>query len=263
MTIIELVAKHGIIREGANGPHVKTIQEALRKSGAELVIDGDFGTITRVAVERFQATVRIAADGMVGPITATYLDNIKPLISNTKPLPSVLKIAPWLSYMRSLSGTKEIPGTRSNPLILSWIRTLGARYPLLRPNITWYTNDDIPWCGLGEAEAVGNCDPGYMPPIAPLRALNWGDWGQDVGRPIQGAVAVKTRKGGGHVTTVESVSRDGKTVFCRGANQSNMINVAEYKVSEFHEYRWPTGAALPPMKLTIGSFADAVRVTEA
>jgi uncharacterized protein (TIGR02594 family) len=262
MTILELVIRHGIFKEGSNGEHVKELQKVLRKTGTELVIDGDFGTYTRIAVERFQATARIAADGMVGPITATYLDAFKgPLpVGSNNPLPSVVAVVPWLTYMRALTGTKEIPGAKSNPLILSWVRSLGAKYPILRRNIQWYVNDDTPWCGLGCAEAVGNCDPGFMPPIAPLRALNWSVWAMKVDEPFQGAIAVKTRAGGGHVTLVESIF--GKKIYCRGANQANMINVAEYNISDFKWFRWPSGALIPRGKPVNKKYV-AGKVTEA
>lgn len=128
MSIVALVAR-GPLRVGARGAAVTAVQEALRRFGAELVVDGDFGRITRLAVERFQASHRIAADGEVGPITAGYLDAIKaPAAPTAEPLPSTLNLVPWLSYMRALNGTKEIPGARSNPLILSWVKSLGARY---------------------------------------------------------------------------------------------------------------------------------------
>jgi uncharacterized protein (TIGR02594 family) len=262
MTILELVIKWKVLKEGQNGEHVKELQRALRKTGAELIIDGDFGTYTRIAVERFQASAGIAADGMVGPITATYLDAFKgpPLPGSDRPLPPVSSVVPWLTYMRAITGTKEIPGAKSNPLILSWVRSLGARYPALRPNIGWYVNDDTPWCGLGCAEAVGNCDPGYMPPIAPLRALNWSVWDMEVDEPFQGAIAVKTRTGGGHVTLVESIY--GRKIYCRGANQSNMINVAEYNISDFKWFRWPSGAA-PPKGKPVSKKYIAEKVTEA
>lgn len=261
MTLVATVVKSGTLREGANGLAVKEIQQALRAAGHEIVVDGDFGATTRAAVERFQAASHIAADGMVGPVTAAYLDRI-PALSSDKPLPSVLAVAPWLSRARALTGTREIPGARSNPLILSWRAALSAKWPVLRPNIDWYVNDDVPWCGLGCASFVGLCDPGFMPPLELLRALAWADWGQHLDGPVQGAIAVKARVGGGHVTLVDGMSKDGKKLLCRGANQHNMINLAEYPIEVFKTYRWPTGAALPAMKrppvMTVADLAKNV-----
>lgn len=264
MTLVATVVISGTLREGANGLAVKEIQKALRAAGHELVVDGDFGSNTRAAVERFQAASRIAADGMVGPVTAAYLDRVPQGIP-VKPLPSVLAVAPWLSRARALTGTREIPGARSNPVILAMRSGLSARYPVLRPNLDWYVDDDTPWCGLFGGACVGLIDPGFMPPLALLRALAWKDWGQELDQPVQGCIAVKERKGGGHVTFVEGISKDGKKLLCRGGNQTNMVNLAEYDKDVFVAYRWPTGALLPkiqrPPVMTIAGLAK--NVTEA
>lgn len=268
-TMLEAVVHLGMLREGfKNGPIVKMLQEALRRAGAELVVDGDFGAITRAAVERFQAASHIAADGMVGPITATYLDAVHPTATlPAQPLPSVSRTVPWLARMRALTGTKEIPGARSNPVILAWKAELIGRYPALRPNLDWYSNDDTPWCGYGCGYAVGCCDPGFQPPLELLRALAWADWGQALTVPVQGAIAVKSRKGGGHVTMVEGQSADGHTLYCRGANQHDMINVASYPKDAFKTFRWPTGAQLPQLKPNVTTIAAlghvATNVSEA
>ena len=59
-----------LFKEGANGTHVKHIQMQLNLvSAAGLIVDGEFGPLTRQAVVDFQNAQRIAADGTVGPIT--------------------------------------------------------------------------------------------------------------------------------------------------------------------------------------------------
>lgn len=249
------------IREGDSGAVVKELQELLRKAGQELVADGEFGAITRAAVKRFQASVTppIAVDGVVGVITARYLDRYENEPEPEKALPSALAIAPWLSRARAQTGTKEIPGAKSNPLILQWVAELGAKYPSLRPNIDWFTNDDIPWCGLGVANFVGLYDPGVMPPVAPLAAINWSTWGTKLDRPIQGAIGVKPRTGGNHVTLYESESK-GK-VYCRGANQNNRINLAEYSLRDFKHWRWPPGYPMIGKPIT-KKFSAAALVKE-
>lgn len=248
-----------MLKQGDKGEAVKALQKDLRRHGHELVIDGEFGLITRLAVERFQATSGIAADGLVGEVTSAYLRASSKPIKSDKVLPSVLRVAPWLSAMRGLSGTREIPGARSNPLILSWVRTLGARYPALRPNISWYKNDDTPWCGLAMAEAVGECDPGYHPPLSPLLALNWKPYGSKLDWPTLGAILVARRKGGGHDTLYES--EDSKYFYGRGGNQSNSINVARLAKSRVVAMRWPVGALVPIRPIRVyGAFANATEV---
>lgn len=244
MKLVELVAKQAL-RQGDSGETVKLLQLALRKAGHELVADGSFGNITRTAVKRFQAVNRIAADGLVGPVTAAFLDAVRPSEAVTTPeLPSVLAIAPWLAEMRALTGTKEFPGARSNPEILAWVEALGHRWPTLRPNIDWYVTDATPWCGLGTARAVGLGVPGFKPPDAPLWALNWrGSWAIKLTEPVQGCIMVKERKGGGHVTLYES--EDARHFYCRGPNQNDQINVAKYSKRDGWTFHWPVGAPLP------------------
>jgi uncharacterized protein (TIGR02594 family) len=262
MSIVALVAR-GPLRLGAKGPAVAELQEALRRFGAELVADSEFGRITRLAVERFQASHRIAADGEVGPITAGYLDAIRDDPPAVDPLPSALNLVPWLSYMRALTGTKEIPGARSNPLILSWVKSLGARYPRLRPNIDWYRDDDTPWCGLAIAEVVGECDPGFEPPAAPLGAINWAPWGVQLEGPALGAVMVFRRPGGNHVALYEG--EDATHFHIRGGNQSNMINVTRKAKNQLVRggIRWPKGYPLPEIKAVKKAAAGAVSINEA
>ena len=260
MSIVALVAR-GPLRLGDKGPAVTELQNALRRTGAELVVDGGFGRITKLAVERFQASVRIAADGEVGPVTAGHLDNFKGGVPSPA-LPSALNLTPWLSYARALSGTKEIPGARSNPLILSWVKTLGARYPRLRPNIDWYRNDDTPWCGLLVAEVVGNCDPGFEPPPAPLGAINWNPWDVKLDRPALGAIMVFSRPGGNHVALYEG---EDKTHFhIRGGNQSNMINVTRIAKDRLRKggVRWPVGYPLPMTGTVVKAATGAVSINE-
>jgi uncharacterized protein (TIGR02594 family) len=261
MSIVALVAR-GPLRLGAKGRPVVELQQALRRAGAEIVVDGAFGRITRLAVERFQAVHRIAADGGVGPITAGYLDAIK-TEAPSAPLPSALNLVPWLSYLRALSGTKEIPGARSNPLILSWVKSLGARYPRLRPNIDWYRNDDTPWCGLAIAEVVGQCDPGFEPPAAPLGAINWAPWDVQLKGPALGAIMVFSRPGGNHVALYEG--EDASHYHVRGGNQSNMINLTRIAKSRLRRggIRWPRGYPLPEIKAVRKAAAGAVSRNEA
>lgn len=61
------------LSEGSGGrgqaEHVKKAQRLLRRHGAVVRVDGDFGRITRRAVYRFQAARKLAADGRIGIAT--------------------------------------------------------------------------------------------------------------------------------------------------------------------------------------------------
>lgn len=58
-----------ILHPGASGAAVKTLQTALNKHGAHLVVDGSFGPHTVKAVKAFQKIKKLGVDGVVGSKT--------------------------------------------------------------------------------------------------------------------------------------------------------------------------------------------------
>jgi peptidoglycan hydrolase-like protein with peptidoglycan-binding domain len=58
------------IHQGDTGTAVQRAQRALRRTAdIQLVVDGDFGPLTKQAVIEFQEGDSLAADGIVGPLT--------------------------------------------------------------------------------------------------------------------------------------------------------------------------------------------------
>ncbi len=67
-----------ILKKGMKSAQVKEMQEKLLKLGYDLGVDGadgEFGKNTLAAVIAFQKAHKLLADGEVGPITKTALDN--------------------------------------------------------------------------------------------------------------------------------------------------------------------------------------------
>lgn len=63
-----------LLSVGNQGADVRTLQTILTNLGYNPgTVDGIFGELTRQAVQRFQSTHNIAADGMVGQETYTVL----------------------------------------------------------------------------------------------------------------------------------------------------------------------------------------------
>jgi murein L,D-transpeptidase YcbB/YkuD len=58
-----------VLRRGAEGEHVISLQTALNARAATLKLDGDFGPATDRAVRKFQATHGLQSDGIVGSET--------------------------------------------------------------------------------------------------------------------------------------------------------------------------------------------------
>lgn len=56
-------------QEGSTGEDVKTVQYLVTAHGHPTGVDGDFGPNTKAAVEAFQSSRGLAADGIVGPQT--------------------------------------------------------------------------------------------------------------------------------------------------------------------------------------------------
>jgi uncharacterized protein (TIGR02594 family) len=244
------------IKRGDRGEIVTAIQRALRSAGHEIVVDGVFGPITEAAVRRFQAAHGLTVDGIVGAKTGAALDKIVETFRSTaEPLPSTLDNAPWLSTARALTGIAEIPGPASNPLIMSWRDEIIARFPDMRHHLAWYSNDDIPWCGLFAAYCVAV--HGYRPPDGPLWALNWRTFGVPLIAPALGCILVFSRQGGGHVGFYEG--EDQTHFHVRGGNQSNKVNVARIAKTRLAiaGVRWPATARLPRVGRVIRNASEA------
>ena len=62
------------LQTGSQGTQVKQLQRALAHLGySPGTVDGDFGPVTEAAVMRFQTAAKLAADGVVGPLTLAAL----------------------------------------------------------------------------------------------------------------------------------------------------------------------------------------------
>lgn len=68
------VSARPTLRKGSKGGAVKTLQQALKAAGHALSVDGDFGSKTLGAVEKFQKAKSLEVDGVVGPKTWAALE---------------------------------------------------------------------------------------------------------------------------------------------------------------------------------------------
>lgn len=123
--------------------------------------------------------------------------------------PAILKEA------LKLHGTKEIVGKEHNPTILGWAKEIGGWIA------SFYTEDEIPWCGL----FVGVCAKraGFPFTQKMLSAKEWMNWGQAVKTPMLGDVLVFQRPGGGHVGIY--VGEDDQAYHVLGGNQDNQVSI--------------------------------------
>ena len=136
-----------------------------------------------------------------------------------------MKELDWIATGKQYVGVREVKGARHNPNIQMMLKYLGA----------WWTDDETPWCGVFTAYCLKK--NGIAIPKHWYRALDYKSYGAKLSKPCYGCIAIKTRKGGGHVAFVVGKTKDGRLV-CLGGNQNDMVCYAVYKASDFEEFRW-------------------------
>jgi hypothetical protein len=234
---------------GSIGPAVTAVQLALRNDGRDIQADGEFGPITFVALKAFEAAHGLPPDGIVDLPTAIALDKVAPP-------PSVLKVAPWLSTMRALTGTTEAPGSKDNPFIIEMAHEIVRRYPDLKGNVGWYNHDSIPWCGLGMGYVMAV--NGIKPCDAPLSALAWASWGQKLKRSDarRGAGLQPHRRRPRHA--LRERGRD-LVLLPRRQPVRRAQRHQDSEVAPVKAIRWPAGYPLPTAGRKIGVTGNAVK----
>ena len=138
----------------------------------------------------------------------------------------------YISLAKTYIGTKEYTGKADNPIVLSFLRKVGLNWGSI-------LHDSTPWCGAFVGAMMTRS--GFSIPKNAGRALSWLNFGFDVGRAVYGSIAIKKRKGGGHVCFV--IGRDLKTglLRCLGGNQGDEVSIRLYKDSDFISFRLPFG----------------------
>lgn len=117
----------------------------------------------------------------------------------------------YVKKARSYIGLKEVPGVKSNPIILKMMKDLN----------TGFTSDAIPWCGIFMAWVLHETHE--IPKGFPM-AKSWSTVGVKLSKPAYGAVAVYSRDGGGHVGIVVGVDKLGRIMLLSG-NSSDSVNI--------------------------------------
>lgn len=190
-----------------------------------------------IGLTAFQQASRIKITGTATTETVNALRAVPPAGSPSVPgLPSAPSEPVWMREARRMMGLKEIAGAKSNPVIISWAQTLGGWIK------GYYTNDDIPWCGLFMAHCIGSTLPAEHLPANPLGALNWSSFGRSIG-PCVGAILTFHRTGGGHVGLY--VGEDKAAYHVLGGNQSNSVSITRVEKGRLEDARWPVTADAP------------------
>ena len=115
-------------------------------------------------------------------------------------------------------GTLEHPGKGSEPNIILWAKELGVD--------GFYTDDDIPWCGLFAGIVMSRAGYDIPKKLDCLGARNWLNFGDVVfkGQEKLWDVLVFSRPGGNHVGFY--VGENSHAFLVYGGNQSNSVGFA-------------------------------------
>ena len=126
-----------------------------------------------------------------------------------------------------LYGITESVGQKDNPIILEWAKELGIE--------KIYTADSIAWCGLFVAIIMKRA--GREPVDKPLWALNWANFGVNVGKPMLADILTFKRNGGGHVGIY--VGEDSAAYHVLGGNQGDKVCIVRIAKARLHSVRRP------------------------
>ncbi len=174
-------------------------------------------------------------ESLIGGETEFWLDAV---VINSEPR--------WLGTARQELGQTEILGSQHNPRILEYLHTTGS----------WWTTDETPWCS---AFCNWVMIQSGIEGTNSAAALSWRNWQGSVtlDRPAVGAIAVKTRAGGGHVGFVAGINAGGQIVIL-GGNQNDSVNYSAFSAN--FTYHFPTGYtpdySLPLLEVTNGTVSQ-------
>jgi uncharacterized protein (TIGR02594 family) len=128
-------------------------------------------------------------------------------------------------------GELEHTGPGSNPNIMAWAKEADVN--------GWYTDDDIPWCGLFVG-IVAKRSGHPFPATKLLGARNWAQWGEaiPVNRWMLWDILVFQRSGGGHVGFYAGETQTAFLVF--GGNQANSVSFSWIAKDRLVAARRPT-----------------------
>lgn len=202
------------------------------------VVDAVPGRQMTAALRRFQGAVKLPITGLADQATVDALrlspNSAKPAVAAPK-----LPAEPvWMREAQRYLGLKEIAGPASNTTIMSWAKRAGKSWIA-----SFYTNDDIPWCGLFVNNAVSVTLPKEVLLANPLSALAWAKFGIELNAPVVGAILVFKRPGGGHVGFY--VGEDATHYHVLGGNQNNSVSITRIAKDRLVAIRYPRTGGEP------------------
>lgn len=159
----------------------------------------------------------------------------------------------WLVEAKKYIGLREYKGSRHEPKILQFWRSIG---------FTGIKDDETPWCAAFVGAMLENV---WIVSSRSGWARDYMKWGVEIDRPIIGCVVVFSREGGGgHVGFAVGHDFEGR-IMVIGGNQSDAVNIKAFDNSRILGYRWPVSVPMGPYwgNLPIYSGPQEISKTEA
>lgn len=135
---------------------------------------------------------------------------------------------PWMPIARAEIGVKEFPGAGDNPRIVEYLRSTTLDPSSASNDETFWCSCFVNWCV--ERAGLEGTDSAW--------ARSWLNWGKKITTPKVGCITVFKRDGNsGHVAFY--ISETATKIKVLGGNQSDAVNISDYKKSDLLGYRVP------------------------
>lgn len=191
---------------------IKIVQRLINDAGGNLKVDGWFGSKSVQAINSIDPL----------EISIPLLNKIDRFEETADPY--------HVTIAKAELGVKETKGHKHNKRVVEYHSTSTGKYK----------NDEIPWCGSFVNWVM--LQSGITKTVKyPERAKAWKDFGTVIYEPTLGSIAIKNRRGGGHVCFVVGESKNSKSLYCLGGNQGDAVTIKKYKKSAFTDFRLPPG----------------------
>jgi uncharacterized protein (TIGR02594 family) len=169
-----------------------------------------------IALDKLAATKELLGGG------AIEIGSLRYAIGRLAHAEGLLKIA------QKEFGVKEVPGARSNPHVIQYLKTTS-----IDPGMY---NDSTAWCSAFVNWVVKQ---GGLKGTNSAAALSWRHWGEDAHGPVLGAIAViDYGHGSGHVGFVAGVTTQGR-ILLLGGNQRDAVRYSLFGTSKIIGFRIP------------------------
>jgi len=175
-------------------------------------------------------------------------DQVKLLLEYFKEGKKATKKCPYnyVKIAKEELGVTEIRGAGSNKRIEQYHRVAGG----------YHWKDDVPWCASFISFIMVKAGYHNLPKY-PFRAKSWLNFGVSVGKPYYGSLAIKSRKGGGHIGIVLGISSDERYLYILGGNQNDKVCIKKYRKSVFIDFRMPNDNC--EKRLVYTTYANATK----